>query len=161
MVNVISQSVLGALKSTGVPQNACYESFAQLLKDLPNWLTVEVPATISNVVVSVTEPGEDSKGKVWYRISGTGAFVAQYLFFNGSWKRLYSYAPGQVIWMSGNSSQVGVPGTDLEPFELITATGPSSVPSTARVAIRAQYVESNPVTSPEQFLYYAVVYVGY
>jgi len=161
MVNVITETVLGGLKPLNIPQNACFNSFAELLAQLPLWYAVEIPASISNVVVSVTEPGTDDHGKLWIRISGTGAFVAQYMFFNGNWKRLYQYAPGEVIWMSGSSSKIGVPGTDLEPFQLITSTGPSSVPSGARTAIRAQYVESDPVTVPESFSYFAVVYVGY
>jgi hypothetical protein len=161
MVTSVNETVLGSLKALGIPQNACYEDFAQLLKDLPNWFTVEVPASVGNVVISVTEPGEDSKGKVWIRITGTGVFVAPYMFFNGSWKRIYDYAPGSVIWMAGNSSQVGAVGTDLEPFELVTATAPSSVPSNARTAIVAQYVQTSPVTTPVQYIYFAVVYVGY
>lgn len=161
MVNVITQTVLGALKPLGIPQNACYESFSQLMKDLPNWFAVEIPENISNVVVSVTEPGEDSRGKVWYRISGTGVFIAQYMFFNGTWKRLYQYAPGEIIWMAGDSRNIGNIGTDLEPFELITASTPTTVPSGARTAIRAQYIASSPATTPEHFVYFAVVYVGY
>lgn len=160
MPPVIQENVMGSLVALGIPENACFDNFTELLKSLPTWLGVSVPASVSNVSISVTEPGTDQKQNLWIRVSGTGQFLGFYLYFNGGWKLLYNYAETEVIWLFGDSSLVGIEGTELEPFTLITTSGPSSIPEEARNAIRAQYAPI-PGSDPLRFSYFAVVYSGY
>lgn len=96
--------IKGALKSTGIPDSACFKNFADLLRNLPNYLTVEIPAEdISNVIISNQQPTDTDRNKLWVRRSNSGKFLGIFLYSGGSWIQAFP-APQQVFILLGNSA---------------------------------------------------------
>lgn len=81
---------MGALKLTGLIDNLdCYTSIQQLLRDFPKLFDVELPAGISNVIVSNQEPTATQRSAVWFRMSNGGTFIGIYLFSSGAWRQFF------------------------------------------------------------------------
>lgn len=101
----LPQTVIkGSIVVQGVPEAACFDSFAQLLNSLGQYLTVEIAASsISNVVISNQQPGALDRDKIWFRRANSGVFVGIYVFSGTQWVQVLP-PPGQVIWMAGNSA---------------------------------------------------------
>lgn len=100
----IQQVIKGAVKVQGVPESACFTTFAQLLNALGTFLTIEIPnQAFSNVVISNQQPGQADRNKIWWRIANSGGFVGVYFFVNGEWIQVLP-APSQVYWLFGDSN---------------------------------------------------------
>lgn len=95
--------VQGALKPLGVLENACVESLSDLIKLLPTVLGVEIPASISNVVIGVAQPGDDQRQSLWVRFDTSSDFIGLYVYAQGKWRQIYP-VPKQVFEVFGNSS---------------------------------------------------------
>lgn len=102
-----TQSVIkGVIKVQGVPDSACFEGdgFAALLKALGSYLTVEIPnQTFSNIVISVAQPGQADRDKIWWRLSSSGSFVGLFWYSNNVWSQVFP-APQQIFWLYGSSA---------------------------------------------------------
>lgn len=97
-------SIKGAIKVAGVPDSACFTTFAELLRSLGQYLTVDIPnQTFSNVVISVSQPGQADRDKIWWRLGGSGTFVGIYGYTGGQWVQVFP-APQQIFWLYGDSS---------------------------------------------------------
>lgn len=95
--------VRGSIKVDNLPEGCCFTSFEELLKALPNWLTVEVPGDITNVVVSNQAPSEAQRDSVWFKIGTGSAFLGIFVFSTGAWRQVYP-VPNQLIRVHGNST---------------------------------------------------------
>lgn len=103
---------------TGLPQEFCFTSIADFLAVLQNNLFAQVPDTITNVLVSNTQPTAAQRTDVWFRIDNAGKFLGIYMFDGATWSQVLE-APGQVTWIHGDSADppngftvvdTGVPG---------------------------------------------------
>lgn len=149
-MRTISDVVRGALKLNGLPDRLCFTSWKDFILSLPDLLSVEVPASASNVIVGNEYPTTDDINKIWYRRDPSGNFIGIYAFQNGQWRLLYNYAPNEIIWMYGNSAVIP------EGFVLIEQ-GDAVIISTVVNALRSQYV---PLVGGG-FAYFAVRFAGY
>ena len=101
----LPQTVIkGAIKVQGVPESACFDTFAQLLDSLGKYLTVEIATSaVSNVIISNVQPSALDKDKIWFRRSNSGSFVGIYVYTGTKWIQVLP-APQQVFWLYGDSS---------------------------------------------------------
>lgn len=106
-------NVIGELVLTAVPELQCYKNFTEFLKALPSLFAVQVPSTVTNVIVSPSQPTSSQTSSVWIRTNGAAEFVGIYVFSGGEWIKVCP-APNQIIWMYGDSSQIphGYKSTD-------------------------------------------------
>lgn len=143
-------SIKGAIKVAGVPDSACFSTFAELLRSLGSYLTVEIPnQTFSNVVISNVQPGQADRDKIWWRLSNSGGFIGIYGYSAGVWVQIFP-APYQVFWLYGDSSN---PPTG---FRFIDGTeGIFSAPDYAELIAKAI-----PTGGPAPYTYYPAIYVG-
>lgn len=109
--------VRNALKINNLPELACFESFEELLKALPDFYSVEIPDTITNVIISTTEPDVSTDSQsLWIKYDTSGSFVGLFLFTGGAWNMVFP-APNEVFWLYGDSTNVppGYINTDDAP----------------------------------------------
>ena len=149
-MSVISETVKGAIKINSLLDRECFTSWQDFVEALPRLLAVEVPVSISGVIIAKDPPGEDDRDKLWIRRDGAGNIVGFFLFQNGDWNPFYLFAPQQVIWVYGDSRNVA------KGFVLID-TGDAEISSNTVAALRAQYVPN--LTGG--FEYFAVRFVGF
>ena len=97
-----ADSVEGTIELVNVPDTACYTSFANLLRDLQNYIQVRVPKSVTNVVVSNVQPLDTQRNSVWFRQSNGGVFMGIYLYSNGSWQQFFP-VPRSIYRVSGDS----------------------------------------------------------
>lgn len=97
--------VEGSLKIKGLPDLACFTSMLDFLKALPTYYGIEIPNSITNVIVSNVEPLDTQRDFIWFRRSNSGSFLGIYLYASGSWKQAFP-APQQIFWMYGDSRDV-------------------------------------------------------
>lgn len=96
--------IKGSVVVQGVPQEACFETFAQLLQSLGTYLSVEIAASaFSNVIVSNVQPGAADRGKLWLRLSNAGSPIGFYVYSATKWVQ-FAPAPNQVTWLFGDSA---------------------------------------------------------
>jgi hypothetical protein len=146
----IQQVIKGAVKVQGVPESACFDTFAQLLNALGTYLTIEIPnQAFSNVVISNQQPGQADRNKIWWRIANSGGFVGIYFFVNGEWIQVLP-APNQIFWLTGDSAN---PPTGFKFLELSDG-----------ILTGTNYTELLDLAIPfggvPPFVYYPAIYVG-
>lgn len=142
---------LATLRIKGVPEYECLTSFDDLLKLLEAHLQVEVPDSASAVIVSVNQPAENERSKVWFRVDNSGSFVGEYVYTGGSWQKIYPLT-GQVFWVHDKSGNVD-PG-----FQLIDENN-SSFTSDEANFFKALY-RKDP-GGGDFYTYFAVSYIGF
>src|SRR5688572_3521784 len=99
-------SIIGAVKIKGVPEEACFTDFTDLLNQLGNYLVVDIPnQSFSNIVISVAQPGQADKDKIWARIGSNGNFLGFYVYANNVWNQVFP-TPNQIFWLYGDSTDV-------------------------------------------------------
>ena len=94
---------IGELFVKDIPELACFTTFAELLQALPQYLGVEVPNSITNVVVSNTQPNSSQTTSLWIRISNSGNFLGMYVFAGATWNQIYP-VPNQMFRIISTSS---------------------------------------------------------
>lgn len=97
--------IKGALVITDLPDGQCFESFEALLRALPTFLGIQLPTSITNVIISNIQPSDDQRNSLWIRQSNDGGVLGIYVFAAGAWRQL-TPVPQGVFWMYGNSTQV-------------------------------------------------------
>ena len=147
----IQNVILGALKLLGIPERACFQNWQQFVEAIPQYFAVEVPQSITNVIVGSTAPSEDDRDKIWYRRDNNGSFLGVYAFQNGAWRPFYSLVPDSVTWTWGNSNSIP------DGFILIEQ-GDSTIPSTVVNFLVGQYI---PLPSGPGYQWFAIRFVGY
>lgn len=103
--------IAGALKLLSLPDLACFTSFGELLQALPDYLGIEIPNTITNVVISNIEPNDSQRSFLWVRYNAAGGFIGFYLYTGGAWTQVFP-APNEIILMYGDSRSIP-PGYQL------------------------------------------------
>lgn len=151
MARQINLVVSGSLKTKGIPQDVCFESFAELLKSLEKYVTVEVPRSITNVTVGDTPPGEDRRDNLWVRFDKSGNYLGNWVFVKGNWQLAYTFAPNQIIWMTGDSRVIP------QGFKLVDENN-GSVPSDVAQVLQGQYVIATDNFGLPYYRYFAVTY---
>lgn len=141
--------VEGSLKLRGLPDVACFTSFIEFLRAIPDYYGVEIPNSITNVVVSNIEPLDTQRDYIWFRRSNGGTFLGIYVYASGSWKQV-APAPQQVFWMYGDSRNVP------DGYILVDNNNPNFTAGEV-TALQAKYI-SDP--SSTYFVYFATTYEG-
>lgn len=151
MSTVIKNTVVGGLVVNDLPDRACVNTLKEFIELLPQYLSVDVPASVSNVVIGTNNPGSDDVGKLLLRVSNNGIILGLYAFQGGAWNKINTGPDGEVTWISGDSDNPPpgyvaiVPGSEQLPNAVVTHLVSLSVPK----------------GSGPGYQYYAAVYVGF
>jgi len=134
-------TVPGSLVLTNIPDNQCFSEgsdFTDLLKALTQYLGVSIPTSITNVVVSVSEPTDSQTSSLWIRINNAGKVLGFYGFSDGRWvpfsEQIGPDMRGAVA-LVGGSATVNTPMIGTNDSVLLTVQTPGgtqgflSVPS--------------------------------
>lgn len=115
-----------AIKLQGLPDDTCFTTFAELLKALVEFMSLEIPASITNVVVSNVQPLDDQRNAVWFRMSNGGDFIGIYIFSGGTWIQIYPVPGVQFLRIAGDST--------LPPAGYVLGNDPSLGLTAAQIA---------------------------
>lgn len=143
-------SIRGAIKVAGVPDSACFTTFAELLRALEQYLIVDISEqTLSNIIISNQQPGQADRDKIWARLSNAGIFLGFYIFENGMWVQILP-APNQIFWLYGDSNN--------------PPAGYQFLDSSQTIFTAPQYAELIALAVPNggvpPFVYYPAIYTG-
>jgi hypothetical protein len=95
--------IRGTLKLDTFQEGRVYSNVDDLIQSLADIFAIEIPTTVTNVIVSSEEPGDDFKTGVWVRRNTAGTFSGIYLFQAGAWTKVFPEAV-----TIGESAAVGV-----------------------------------------------------
>lgn len=140
--------VIGDLVLKALPELQCYTNFTDFLKALPSLYAVEVPATVTNVIISPSQPTSSQTSSVWIRTNNAGTFLGVYVFSQGQWVKIVP-APNQIIWMYGDSSAV--------PFGYKTTDDASGVEISAALATALKLLWIQGDLGGPPFEYFSVI----
>lgn len=94
--------ITGAIKTQGLLDITCFKDVPDLLQALSQYLTIEIPDSITNVVVSNVQPTDPSRNVIWFKQSAAGQFVGIQVYSGGSWVQLFPVV-GQTTLVKGDS----------------------------------------------------------
>lgn len=151
MPSVDNTITIAGVKVKGVPEYACLTSMGDWLKLLEQHLQVEIPGSVSNVVVSNQQPAENERNKVWFRVDNSGSFVGIYVYSLGKWRKIIP-VDGQVSWIKGDSRAVP------DGYLLVDADNPNFTAAEANV-LKSQYI-LEPLAGAF-YTYFAVTFEGF
>lgn len=100
-----SDVILGALKLVGKADCQCFTGIPDFLKAFPKLFAVEIPASITNVIVSVDQPDDSQLDCVWFRLSPSGSFSGIFIYATGDWQQIWP-VPNAVFKMYGDSRSI-------------------------------------------------------
>lgn len=123
-----------------IPEQACFTNFVDFVKALPQYLGVEVPASVTNVVVSNIQPSSSQTTSLWIRLDNSGSFIGIYVFSGGTWRNIYpiSAISGDVaVQIQWFYSATGNP----PPGWTFIDVGDPLLPASVVTALLAQYVQ--------------------
>jgi hypothetical protein len=146
--------VKGALKLQGLLDELCVESVQDLVKVLPKYLSVEIPSSVSNVVVSNQQPGPDQRQSLWVRLDNASNFVGLYVYAVGTWRPV-SPVPNQVFRIADSQADSRNPP---EGFKLATEAGFLS--ESQKTFLKAQWHWHNDVVNTYYDIF-DVFFTGY
>ena len=120
--------VTGNLVVKNLPDLFCFESAADLVKNLTEILGVEIPAAnISNVVVSNSQPSDSQTTSIWFRFNNAGSFVGIYVFSGGAWIPIYPINNSVNVQLQRFTSSDGTAPTGWTKIEAATPGFPTGV----------------------------------
>lgn len=88
--------IKGTIKIQNILEEACVLDFPDLIRQLPNFITIEVPSTISNVVIGPQQPGSDKRNNLWIRTDSSGDFLGIFVYAVGLWRQVYPVPMGLI-----------------------------------------------------------------
>lgn len=94
--------ITGAIKLQELLEDRCFTGWKDFLKSLPQLLLVEVPSSITNVIVSAIQPGDDQRDCVWLRLNAAGTFVGIFLYAAGDWNQIFPPSAYTLFRMVGD-----------------------------------------------------------
>lgn len=144
--------VRGSLVVQNLPELFCFQSARDLVEQLPSLLGVQIPDSISNVIISNTQPTDSQTAALWVRLANSGSFLGIYVFSQGQWQPILPVNTDtvlQIYWFTSTTGDVPVG------FTKIGAGTPQIAPAVV-AALQAQYVVSGSID-----LYYAAIFTGY
>lgn len=141
-------NVIGTLVLKALPELQCFTNFTAFLEALPSLYAVEIPSTVTNVIVGASQPTSSQTTSIWIRTTNDATFLGIYVFSNGTWIQICP-APNQIIWMYGDSSAV--------PTGYKTTDDASSVEisSTLATALKALWIAGD--LSGPPYEYFSVI----
>lgn len=99
--------IRGSLKLDNFQEGRAYSSLDAFVKAIEDMFSVEIPETVTNVIVSSSQPGDDFKEGVWIRKDSSGAFAGIYVFQSGAWTRIVPpLFDEEIIQVYGDSRNV-------------------------------------------------------
>lgn len=146
----INDNVIGELKVAGLPEAVCFTTFEEMINALPQYLQVQVPASVKGVVVSTQEPNEDQRDLLWIRRDPSGNSLGNYTFQKGKWRPAYNFAPGQIIHIYSYNGSVP------EGFKKVDSAN-AALPEVVANGIAASNIKNDLGVD----VYFAVTYVGF
>lgn len=145
-----TDTVKGAIKLEGLLESKCFSSWQELIKALPDMLSVEIPGSITNVIVGNTQPKDDQRDYLWVRKDNSGSFIGLYVYSAGKWQQVVP-APGQVTWAFGDSREVPAGYALVQP-------GNSHFSDSEAATIMQQYIKHS---SGAYYTYFALTFEGF
>jgi len=144
--------VVGDLVLKALPELECFTNFTDFLKALPSLYAVEVPSTVTNVIVGPSQPTSSQTSSVWIRTDSSGGFIGVYVFSQGQW-RLIIPGPQQIFWLYGDSS--------APPAGYITTDEASGnqISTTLATALKALWIAGDKAGPP--FEYFSALFSGF
>ena len=139
---------------TGLPHTKCFTSWQDFLAALPSFLSVEVPSSITNVIVSNIQPTSSQTADIWFRTSNSGSFIGIYVFAQGVWHQIYPVnvdgVPDttQIFWLYGDSANPPAGWTNTDNYAGL------SVP--VKTALKSQWVLEGAI-----YTYYSAVFTSF
>ncbi len=97
--------VLVPLVVQGLIETACFDSVPEFIQALTKYLAVQIPTTITNVIVSNTQPLSSERTSIWVRLNNAGSFIGFYVYSGGTWQAVFP-PPNGIIPMYGDSRDV-------------------------------------------------------
>jgi len=99
--------IRGTLKLDNFQEGRVYTDTDAFIKALQDMFAIEIPTTITNVIISAAQPGDDFKEGVWIRKNSAGIFEGVYVFQSGAWTRIVPpLFDNEVILMYGDSRDI-------------------------------------------------------
>lgn len=138
-----STTVAVPVQSLGIPQNACFTNFQELLSLLQQYLVVQVPRSISNVIISNTQPTSAERNSLWVRENNGGQFIGIYVYDGTTWRQVLP-TPNGIFKMYGDSRSIP------EGFLLADASNPH-ISADMAMALELGWVRDNTDTYWEMF----------
>lgn len=141
-------AIRGTLKSIGVPGEACFTNFSELLNLLGTYLVVEIAnQNFSNIIISNSQPAAADRNKIWWRLSNNGSFVGIFAYSGGVWVQIFP-APQQIFWLYGNSASPPQ-GFSFAAVQTVFSSGDYTQLMTMAIP-----------SGPGPYTYYPALYVG-
>jgi hypothetical protein len=81
-----------------IPDTFCFTTTQEFILALTKFLGVELPNSITNVIISNNQPLDDQRDSLWVRRNNAGVVVGIYVFTDGLWQQRFP-APREVFWM--------------------------------------------------------------
>lgn len=97
-----SDVIRGAIKLDSLVSGCCFTSWEDFVKAIPTLFSVEVPATITNVVISNLQPGSSLRDNLWIRLDNSGSFMGLFIYTGGLWQQIFP-TPQGIFKMYGDS----------------------------------------------------------
>lgn len=140
---------LANLVSVGLPQDFCFENVQQLIQGISQYFKAVIPDSITNVIVSNSQPTSTERDSMWVRLSASGTIMGIYFYTGITWKQVLP-APNEVIWMYGDSADVP------EGFILVDGSNPNfTAPEVAY--LQGMFYPAG----PGPWTYFAVTFAGF
>lgn len=91
--------IRGAIKVGSLLEEACVTDWPSAVKAIAAALSIEVPATVSNVTIGPSQPGDSERQNLWVRTDNSSDFVGLYIYALGQWRQIYP-VPMEMIWIA-------------------------------------------------------------
>lgn len=107
--------IQGAVSVVNLPDVSCFENFSDFVVALAASLAIEIPQSITNVVIGNSEPTSTTTA-LWIRRDNSGTFVGFYVYSSSSWVQIYP-VPGELTRIYGSTLALpeGYQRADLNP----------------------------------------------
>jgi len=139
-----TNTVIGQLILKALPELECFTNFTDFLKALPGLYAVEIPASVTNVIVGPAQPSSSQTSSIWVRVNNAGTFLGIYVFSDGNWIQVVP-APNQIIWMYGDSSVVP------DGYKTTDAASGDEISVALALALKALWITGNVGPNYEYF----------
>ena len=142
--------VLNAVKLIGKLDCYCFTSWLEVVKALPTILGVEIPSSITNVILSSSTPDDDQHDCIWFRLDTAGNFIGIFIYAVGDWQQVWPIPQG--IFRMWGDSRVIPAG-----YRLIDSSNPNFTAAQV-AAIQATWIAT---LTPGVYSVFDVTYEGF
>ena len=160
MQNIVD-TILGVLKVVNLPETACFEgaTFAEFVQKLTEYYAVEIPSSITNVVISAQQPGDDQTDSLWIRMDTSSNFIGLYIFAMGKWQKIYP-VPSSLIWIYASDSRLYEVGAEPKTGYTLVWDLPN-FPADQEMFLKCKSMYHNLDPATGWFEIFPVIYTGF